>query len=487
MKHASLIVSMLCSIIGFNQSVYKLPFTSGSSFICSQGNNTTASHNGIEVYAFDFKMPIGINVTASRGGIVKEVTINPNWNDGNCPYTGSCSSNCVNNVNRIVIDHQDGTYGLYLHLTNTLSSNVVVGQSVQQGSPLAYSGNSGCSSGSHLHFMVMNNYPTWYQQSIPITFSDFILNNGVPVKTDLCTSGPSGKPINGNLDIYTGPKSSPHTDVKIWCYPPNGNSTFSITNFKINGNAKAININQGSQTFLNGKASFLLDFTNIIQGSSNGPYNFEFDSTSNNQTTHFYSTKLYFLDIDDYQDQNIKSPDTYAYKYIAQGTRNGLFKGSNITGNWLFSPDMNLTKGQAAKIVVNSMLQLGLLSGINNTGISPPPSSNNNSEFLPYLMTLYNKNSNIFPYNNGEFDVNQNINVEEFCWMLDNAFSLPNVPNIRNVISTITYNGTNAGRIASMKKIGNVFTENKDANGYTFSVESIASLFQYYSRIQPSL
>ena len=52
--------------------------------------------------------------------------------------------------------HDDGTMGVYLHLKQG-SVSVREGQRVAVGSPLALSGNTGNSSGPHLHFVVQRN------------------------------------------------------------------------------------------------------------------------------------------------------------------------------------------------------------------------------------------------------------------------------------------------------------------------------------------
>ena len=162
---------------------YKLPFPSGASYKCSQSNNATTTHNGIEKYAFDFSMAIASKVVAMRSGRVTHVV--ENFSDYNCS-----NSNCVNNVNRIVIEHTDGTRALYLHLTKN-GSDVEVGDLVQQGQLIGKSGSTGHSTAPHLHVMLMNptgcNNP-WYCQSIPLKFDDVSTNGSVPISGTFYTS-----------------------------------------------------------------------------------------------------------------------------------------------------------------------------------------------------------------------------------------------------------------------------------------------------------
>ena len=196
---SSILLILCCSC--WAQS-YRLPFVNGTTRTCTQGNSGSTSHSGIEQYAFDFSMPIGTAVVAVRSGTIQSKV--ETWTDGNCPYSGGCSG-CVNNVNRIVVNHGDGTYALYLHLT--LNGSIYnVGDYVTQGQVIGYSGNTGCSTGAHLHFMLMNSGASWYSQSIPISFCDVSTNGGVPVSgssytANSCINVSLNSPSNGASNV----------------------------------------------------------------------------------------------------------------------------------------------------------------------------------------------------------------------------------------------------------------------------------------------
>ena len=152
-----------------SQSPYVLPYPVGQSFLTSQGNCGTYSHTGDDRYAYDFAMPIGTTIVATRAGTVLDLI------ESNTDDNGGISANFVR------ITHSDGTIAIYAHLTK---DGVVVsaGASVTQGQSIALSGNSGYSSAGHLHFEVFQDANS--SKSVPVTFSNASPNPNGPLKTD---------------------------------------------------------------------------------------------------------------------------------------------------------------------------------------------------------------------------------------------------------------------------------------------------------------
>ncbi|WP_120997837.1 peptidoglycan DD-metalloendopeptidase family protein [Stutzerimonas urumqiensis] len=136
---------------------YPLPWRGGP-FRLTQGANGKYSHFTPKGrYALDIAMPEGTPIVAARGGVVVKIE-----ND----QTGR-GDNPSGNFVRVL--HDDGTMGVYLHLMRG-SVGVREGQRVETGSLLARSGNTGNSTGPHLHFVVQRNVGLAVE-SIPFEFA----------------------------------------------------------------------------------------------------------------------------------------------------------------------------------------------------------------------------------------------------------------------------------------------------------------------------
>ena len=136
---------------------YPLPWRGGP-FRLTQGPGGSYSHTGPKGrYAVDIAMPEGTPIVAARAGMVVK-TENRQSGRGNNP-----SGNFV----RIL--HDDGTMGVYLHLMRG-SVSAREGQRVAVGEQIGRSGNTGNSTGPHLHFVVQRNVGLALE-SIPFDFA----------------------------------------------------------------------------------------------------------------------------------------------------------------------------------------------------------------------------------------------------------------------------------------------------------------------------
>jgi len=129
---------------------YRLPYALSSAVRVSQAYPVVKTHGDpSSQYAVDFVMPVGTDVFAARDGVVIEVASDFFESGTNYEVDGPRA-----NVVRIL--HADGTMALYVHLNwNTI--RVVPGQNVRRGEYLADSGNTGFTTGPHLHFVVQRN------------------------------------------------------------------------------------------------------------------------------------------------------------------------------------------------------------------------------------------------------------------------------------------------------------------------------------------
>ena len=99
-------------------------------------------HNGIDISG----TPWGSNIYASNDGVVTYV-----FRD--CPNNGSYPNGCGSGYgNQVIIEHENNIYTIYAHMTNDVPVNV--GQTVSKGQVIGFMGNSGQSTGKHLHFGV---------------------------------------------------------------------------------------------------------------------------------------------------------------------------------------------------------------------------------------------------------------------------------------------------------------------------------------------
>lgn len=145
----------------WNTSEYILPFPSGITHEVSQANCGAFTHLGSHQYAYDIIMNISDSIVAARAGTV--IDVEESFEDGNgCP-----------DDNHVYVEHSDGSIAFYVHLTNN-GSLVNVGDSVTQGMAIGLAGNTGCSTASHLHFVVFKDNS--YKESLPITFKNTAAN-----------------------------------------------------------------------------------------------------------------------------------------------------------------------------------------------------------------------------------------------------------------------------------------------------------------------
>jgi murein DD-endopeptidase MepM/ murein hydrolase activator NlpD len=138
------------------------PFSADETYPIGQAFNGPATHTTPDSrYAVDISMPVGTHILAVRGGIVMDVEEDFN-------RAGTDFDKFADKANHVRILHDDGTMAQYAHLD--LASVVVrPGSRIKAGRMIGRSGNTGFSTGPHLHFSIQQN--TGMQlESVPFRF-----------------------------------------------------------------------------------------------------------------------------------------------------------------------------------------------------------------------------------------------------------------------------------------------------------------------------
>ena len=126
------------------------PFSASEAYSVSQGFEGKSTHHTPDSqYAIDLAMPVGTAVHAVRDGTVMD--IEEDFNRGGNNY-----DKYAHKANHIRILHADGTMAVYAHL-DLASVSVRPGARIRAGQKIARSGNTGFSSGPHLHFAIQQN------------------------------------------------------------------------------------------------------------------------------------------------------------------------------------------------------------------------------------------------------------------------------------------------------------------------------------------
>jgi len=141
---------------------YRAPFSIGASYQVTQAYPMRITHTSPEdQYAVDIALPDGTPVDAAREGIVINVKHDK--------FLAAVTPTMMDQANMVEILHDDGTIAIYAHL-HWDSVRVQPGQIVRRGEYIANSGNTGFTTGPHLHFAVIRN-SGMAAESVPIQFA----------------------------------------------------------------------------------------------------------------------------------------------------------------------------------------------------------------------------------------------------------------------------------------------------------------------------
>jgi murein DD-endopeptidase MepM/ murein hydrolase activator NlpD len=107
-------------------------------------------------------MPVGTPIHAAREGIVVDVKDDSR--------TGGAGQQYQDYGNYVIIQHADRTLAQYFHLRQG-GAQVRLGDRVRAGALIGLSGNTGQSTGPHLHFDVVRGTVTVKSETVPFRFS----------------------------------------------------------------------------------------------------------------------------------------------------------------------------------------------------------------------------------------------------------------------------------------------------------------------------
>ena len=152
------------------QSHYLPPFKNFKPMKVTQSFKGRFSHNSQpSLYAIDIGMTVGTQISAARGGVV--ISTKDDY-----ASAGVSSPFFIDKANVVRVLHDDGTYAVYAHLLLG-SIRVKAGDKVKAGQILALSGNTGYSTGPHLHFVIRKN-DKGRSKSLPFK----LMQKGSPLK-----------------------------------------------------------------------------------------------------------------------------------------------------------------------------------------------------------------------------------------------------------------------------------------------------------------
>jgi len=130
--------------------VYALPMDESSDWQIGQGFHGGFSHEDEQnLYAVDLVVPTGTPILAARDGVVMQV-------ESGFDRNGLNKEKYAERANLVRVLHDDGSMAVYAHLQEN-GVYVRVGERVHVGQQIAASGNTGYSSGPHLHFCIQVN------------------------------------------------------------------------------------------------------------------------------------------------------------------------------------------------------------------------------------------------------------------------------------------------------------------------------------------
>jgi hypothetical protein len=140
---------------------HHIPFREGFKTRVMQGFHGYLSHKKDLAFSIDFRCAAGTPVVASKAGRVWDIREDSN--------TGCADPTCIEDANYVIIDHGDGTFSEYYHLRQ-FGALIEPGEQICAGEVIGLCGNTGYSTGAHLHFALTDAT----RHTVPVRFYEAI-------------------------------------------------------------------------------------------------------------------------------------------------------------------------------------------------------------------------------------------------------------------------------------------------------------------------
>jgi len=204
----------------------------------------------------------------------------------------------------------------------------------------------------------------------------------------------------------------------------------------------------------NNKYWIMVNSWGITEGRSNGIFHVDMDINYDNNDGYFYNLYWQTLDI---EFGFLDVPSTHwAHDYIWFLAFNGIVSGY---GDGTYGPENPLKRSQFTKIIVESMLNQGIISSIDDYIPGTFPDVDSSHWAADYIMTAFN-NGVISEKGDGTFDPEGLARRSHIVKMVIEAFDIPIISYIPGTFTDVSSSYWAADYIMTAK-------ENEIVSGYT--------------------
>jgi photosystem II stability/assembly factor-like uncharacterized protein/murein DD-endopeptidase MepM/ murein hydrolase activator NlpD len=363
---------------------------------------------------------------------------------------------------------------LILHCSQVNVSTNSANNMVNIGTYLGKSGMEGNATGVHTHCELRKGNASSASCSCQTPVSASLVYDP-RILVDLF---PNNKPINQSLPIYAGTKTDAK-DFEIFFTRDqiNDETPNEIIELKIGG----ITIPNSSLTTIQPNAAwsdqvyaFMVQPSNNAFNSlsNNNSYNISFKvKTTANHTYTFSGGNQVYLKEKTSLDASLANADTWIVPYVRNGISWGLFTGQGGVSSTSYGATQNLTRAQAAVVIVRAAIYAHTPERLINSSNSNNNFTDINTSHFGYIYAHTLKNWNVIGATTS-FSPNEPITTKEFVRWLQRAMNFDDndlAPTnlINNAMSRITFDvsGNNAANYElSLNLLSKIVTSQTENN-----------------------